>query len=469
MTSALPILLCAATKVMFFFDTEDFTSARSDDAIRDLATLMTEEGVVGEFNVVGLLAQELVRRNRQDVILALRRHAVGTQTYGHSLHPTICEQTDKPDWKTSYDAVRESEERGLALVRGLLPPRTPVDYAGPPGNSWSYAAMYAYADMGLTFFGGGGFADVKAEDAATCGLVPPGLRRWGLWYCNLLQLPYSELMCLEALLPVNARQPDVGRVLDEAAKRDFVGFYMHPHMAVKRSHWDGPNYTGTNRVEWGRWIPTEDLPPDVTQEFYRRLRAFVRRVKADPRFEITDTLRERKLLKRRVSVDASNLPAIRAALERELGPVSSPASYSVADVFQAVVALLRGETSFLPGKAYGFLSRPKGVTAPVTVRRDDLRAAAHLLGDFTFIPESIRVGQATIGPADFLFAGLEALTTGAEKVTVRPREQLGDLKRLLPGLEKLDIKGGWCIHSPDLNGAILDERLKLQLWTLRYE
>ena len=65
-------------------------------------------------------------------------------------------------------------------------------------------------------------------------------------------------------------------------------------------------------------------------------------------------------------------------------------------------------------------------------------------------------------------AALEVLTTGAVEVTVKPREQLGSFKNC-PSLETVDIKGGWIIHSPGLNGKLLDERLKLQLWTLRFE
>ena len=47
----------APTKVMFFFDTEDFTCDESNDAIRDTAKILTEEGVKGEYNIVGYLAR----------------------------------------------------------------------------------------------------------------------------------------------------------------------------------------------------------------------------------------------------------------------------------------------------------------------------------------------------------------------------------------------------------------------------
>ena len=54
MKNILTILLLAAaltvgaqTKIMFLFDTEDYTCDRSNDAIRDIANLLTEEGVRG--------------------------------------------------------------------------------------------------------------------------------------------------------------------------------------------------------------------------------------------------------------------------------------------------------------------------------------------------------------------------------------------------------------------------------------
>ena len=154
-------------------------------------------------------------------------------------------------------------------------------------------------------------------------------------------------------------------------------------------------------------------------------------------------------------------------LTADFGPIRNPASWSVADCFQAAVRFLRGEEIVKPGYVYGFLEKPQGVAASVKVRRADLIAAAKAIDLGTFLPASIDVGGVKIGPADFLFAALAAVS-GKDEVTVTPREQLGSFKDV-PGFDHLDIKGGWCIHSPDMNGELLDERLKLQLWTLRFE
>ena len=75
------------TDIIISFDTEDYTNQEAADAIRDEANLLREEGITGCFNVVGLLAKQLVAWERRDVLEALSHHEIGLHTYGHSLHP----------------------------------------------------------------------------------------------------------------------------------------------------------------------------------------------------------------------------------------------------------------------------------------------------------------------------------------------------------------------------------------------
>ena len=161
------------TKVMSFFDTEDFTCDESSDAIRETAKILTEEGVRGEYNIVGYLARELVRLNRRDVIEALKPHAIGTQTLKHSVHPTVCERSDMADYETAYRNVLADESEGVGMLKAAFGLQH-VDYAVPPGNSWSYASLYAFADLGMTFYGGGGFGemgDQKSSPRDPCDTV----------------------------------------------------------------------------------------------------------------------------------------------------------------------------------------------------------------------------------------------------------------------------------------------------------
>ena len=106
----------------------------------------------------------------------------------------------------------------------------------------------------------------------------------------------------------------------------------------------------------------------------------------------------------------------------------------------------------MPGRVYGFLEHPKGVSEKTVVRRSDIVTAAQKIDLGGFLPSEIVVGGSRVGTADYLFAALEVLETGADEVVVEPREQLGSFK-LIPGFYHLDIKKGWPIHSPKMNGA----------------
>ena len=92
--AALALNASAKTKVVFFFDTEDFIQPRSADAIRDIANILASEGVRGHFAMIGYLGQKLVEWRRTDVLDALKPHLVGTHTLYHALHPNSTESTD---------------------------------------------------------------------------------------------------------------------------------------------------------------------------------------------------------------------------------------------------------------------------------------------------------------------------------------------------------------------------------------
>ena len=102
------LALCAAlaadakTKVMLFFDTEDYTCDRSNDAIRDIANLLTSEGVRGNFNIAGYLATRILELKRFDVVEALKYHVIGAQTLYHTRHPDIAELGDNPSYERAY-------------------------------------------------------------------------------------------------------------------------------------------------------------------------------------------------------------------------------------------------------------------------------------------------------------------------------------------------------------------------------
>ena len=165
LAAALSAVAAEPTKVVFFFDTEDFIQPRSSDAIRDMANVLASEGVKGHFAMVGYLGKKLVDWRRFDVIDALKAHHVGTQTLYHSLHPNITEYTDIEDFDAAYVRALEEESRGI----GMLMAATGKDRmwcSVLPGNGNTIVGLYLYADMGIPFFGGG---TGMYEDETKCG------------------------------------------------------------------------------------------------------------------------------------------------------------------------------------------------------------------------------------------------------------------------------------------------------------
>ena len=467
--SVLACTACAATKVVLFFDTEDYTCDRSNDAIRDIANILKSEGVKGNFNVTGFLAARIVELKRHDVTEALRHHVLGTQTLYHSRHPNIAEMGDNPSYEQAYRDTMAYEAKGVGMLEAAFGEGRIV-FACPPGNSVSVTAFDVYSDLGIAVNAGTGFVggDPARGPYKEGMLVRSGTEVGGLWYFNQYHFPYYRGFTLESFLPrPNKACPDFRKWCDDIAKYDFVGLYMHPHMALKTKHWDGPNYRYGNLCEWRKWKQVEDRDPADTAVYYERMKKFIQTVKADPRLEFTDIEQLIASFKPRRSIARSDIPAIRAALLENFGAIREPASWCVADVFQAAVRMLRGEKEHAPGKVFGFMRRPEGVASETLVSAEDLRLAAKSLDLSTFLPSEIPVGNVKIGPADFLFAALEVLETGAASVKVAPREQLGSFREV-PTLENMNISGTWC-HMKEFKDRYLSERLRLQLWTLRIE
>ena len=440
------------TKVLFFFDTEDFTCDESNDAIRDIANVLHDEGVRGQFAMVGQLGPFLEEMKRKDVIDALKHHLVGSQTLYHSKHPNIVEYGDIEDYEAAYRRTWEEEKRGFDLLEKALGQR--VTWCSVfPGNANSYVGLYVHSKLGSPFFGGGNMSFKPGErDAA--------------WFVNQFHLPYYKKLHLESFIPPRPMF-DLAQRLDELSVREVVTLYMHPHMALSKRHWDGPNFNPRDPVEWGKWRPTPKRDKTDVAIYYDRLRTFVRALVKDPRFEVTDCERLYKSFAKRVPIGRAEIPEIRKSLDGRLGPIAS--RWCVADAFQAAVKLLRGEKSHTPGYVYGFLHPPKGVDKETKVKAADLKAAAAKLDLDTFIPPQIEVGGTKIGPADFLYAALEALDTGADTVCVKPRDQLGPIHQLMPTLATYSMKGGWPLYMDTFEDKYLTPRLRLQLWTLRYE
>ncbi len=443
------------TRIQLWFDTEDYTNPSAWDNMREIAKIMTAAGVKGNFNVAPYLAKVLVDNRRQDVIDALKKHVIGTQTLYHSWHPNVTEIGDGEDYTAAYLRTLKDEAEGWGMLRAVFGLNR-LPFSCYPGCGSSYVALDVHSDLGATFHGGLGAFEGKLKSGDR------------IWYQNLRHIDYNCFSLQNLGLTGDYSEAQLAEMLNNAAKKDAVVFYMHPCMASCKQFWDGQNMKNGNWAEFGRWIPADRLPKEQTENFYKRFADFLKRVKGDSRFEITDCDKLAADCKPRQPITIKEIPAIRASLLKRFGHIDEPASWSVADAFQAAVRLLRGEKEYRPGKVYGFLSAPVGVKTPVIVKASDLKAAAAKISLKRHLASSYEVGGVAIGPADFLFAALEVLATGAEEVKVVPREQLGDIAAECAPLATFTHRGRW-IFGPSMKDEYLADRLRYQFWTLRYE
>lgn len=436
------------TDIIFSFDTEDFTSREAADGILNEAEILRTAGVRGCFCLVGLLAQQLQRWGRRDVLEALSHHEIALHTYGHTLHPMINEYTDIADADTAIAEVVRQETEALRLIEAATGVKR-VYAAVPPGNQKSYAAMYAYADMGIPIY-----ADTFCD--------PHDGR--GAYYCNVFHTGY--IFPMESMF-FKCGEAELRAKLDSLAERRRAVIYTHPHYSLFSEWWDIVNYDKRNLYEFGAWKPCKKRPPEETERFYDNLRLLLRLIKEDDRFNIItySQLAEELAARPERHITRAEIPALRESLSAGPFPVDSPLSLSISDVFLACRDLLRGKREHICGRVYGFLDKPVGITEDVTLNASDIIRSAGGLDADRFLPSVIPVGDTIIGAFDWLTAALGVLC-GEERVTLKPQAQLPCLDTL-PQLRDCSFRGTWR-HSDDFRDEYLSDRLRLQSWTLRF-
>ena len=433
------------TEIVISFDTEDFTSSRAADAIRDEAEILRSLGIRGCFCIVGLLAKQLKAWGRDDVLAALKHHEIDFHTYGHSLHPTIDEYTDIADYETAKAELIRRETKGAELVKEIMG----VDQlysACPPGNQNTYVAMYAYEEMGIPLYAGT-FCDTLRGD--------------GVFYCNTYHMRYTypiEKLCY------NYSKEAEDALIEEFAKCKRVIFYTHPNIAIMKEFWDRINYFGKNHAKFGEWDYPDEHTTEEINEFYKRMRNVLERIKNDGRFKFTtygEIYEGLKSLPPRI-IRKSDIKSIRDSLKKKLFPIER---FSLYDMLMAAGEFAKGKDEYVCGKSYGLLAAPHQLKTARKLSAEDVLEAVRNLEYGRFIPERIAIGDVFIGPADLLIAAYDALL-GIEKITVLPKPQLPSLD-ILPDVRDAKVKGSW-MRSEEFEDRYLSERLRLQSYTMHF-
>ncbi len=108
--------------VVLLFDTEDIFSppeVGNDDSIKDLASILTEEGLRATFLFTGARALHLRERARPDVMAALALHEVGLHTRSPR-HPCSPEYVQGKSWDEGVAEALRHEREGVAIIQEVF-------------------------------------------------------------------------------------------------------------------------------------------------------------------------------------------------------------------------------------------------------------------------------------------------------------------------------------------------------------
>ncbi len=450
------------TDIIFSFDTEDLANIAGLDGVLRTAEILRKHHIRGCFQVVGRLAEIMEREGRTDVIEALRYHEIDDHTLGHSLHPTVNEMTDLPDYTEAHRRLMASQRENHDILRRIFGVDKLYSYC-PPGFSVSYVSHYVSAELGLPVYCGGVVYDVVHGRPT--------------FYCNMLSTNYDQ--CLEETLmhrdehmvPYDLpTDEELTELYDRIAENRVLEIsYHHPAMAMYNEWWDVVNCCGTNPPD-GIMKPSKRNPQVFIDGYYERFDWLLSMIKADPRFRITTYENLAKeyaagVYDHRV-ITRRDIPAIKEQLDEKFFPITLPKSLCMSDIYHICRAFLQGKEAYTCGFVYGFLEEPYAIDAPVTVTRAEMEASAKQLATWDWLPGSIQVGEMLLGTADWVRAAL-AILTGEDIVTVVPGDWQIDLDQF-PRLRDIHFHHVWPIDTPEsLKDVVLSKRAKLQSWTIR--
>jgi hypothetical protein len=473
--------------VILWFDTEDYLLPASDDSAKRIAEMLTQRGIRATFKVVGEKARTLVRRGRDDVIAALRHHAIGYHSNFHSVHPTPAEYLEPCGLLDGMAEFVRREGRGAVDVRRIFGVAALACY-GQPGSSWAPQAIAALKTIGVAPHG----VPCYVDDGSQVGLGDAPF-----WFDNCLMaydlgpnLTRMDLHDPNGLAPAERRFSAIAERLGGKGG-GLISIYFHPCEFVHRQFWDAVNFSHGANPPREKWRAPAQLPPAETEAAFGRFGQYIDFIRAVPGVRFV-TANDLPLLYpdpvRAGGAAESDLDQLAARLTAEDSKgadfrVVGGRAYSVADQF---VLLARADAAWIRNREPRFPLRAEGLLGPeapppAAAERTHLawpafRDAALDTLDFIDtqhrIPARVFIGAEAVPPADFLvgLARVYQFHRRNGKLPTRAGVDLGTRVELLPaGHVTADTPGAfdWVIHKPGFRGPHLLALARLQTWTLK--
>lgn len=292
--------------VVLWFDTEDYLLPASDDAALRVADFLTGEKIRATFKVVGEKARTLERRERFDVIAALKQHEIGYHSNYHSVQPSPAMYLSTLGWDDGVAEFERREGPGLRDVERIFGQK-PSCY-GQPGSSWAPQSFGAIRRWGLPAYLDAG-NHVRLDDKPH-------------YYCGVLTL-YKLAHTLRTglggeseLLAAQDRFQSARQAL-LAEGGGLVSIYYHPCEFVHKQFWDGVNFNRGANPPRSAWKPPPAKTPEESRVAYDIFERYIRFIHGFEEVEFITATQAAKLYRDRArgrELSVSELKTIAAAV-----------------------------------------------------------------------------------------------------------------------------------------------------------
>ncbi|HEV3344749.1 MAG TPA: hypothetical protein VG125_30515 [Pirellulales bacterium] len=461
----------AKVYVVLWFDTEDYILPASDDAALRLAEFLSREGIRATFKVVGEKARTLKRRERYDVIEALKKHEIGYHANWHSVQPSPAMYLSDLGWDEGVAEFERREGPGRDDVEKIFG-QTPTCY-GQPGSSWapqSFGAMRRWQMP--VYLDAGSHVGLADKPHYYCGVL------------TLYKLAHTLRTGLTGESDLRTAEDDFqsARQALRAEGGGVVSIFYHPCEFVHKEFWDGVNFRAGANPPRDKWKLPPTKTPEESAVAWRTFEGYIRFIRGfdDVRFVTAseaarlyrDRARGRRFAADEIKTIAASVTNEVTFQQHEDFALSASETFALLNEFVA-----RGEMQNAPLE---LLLSPLGPTearpalaGEQTVDWSQFSRTARDVADFVErqnrIPSTVWLGSTPVPPDSYLVALAEVATALAEghkppdSVTLRPA-------RLSAAAYVSDDRAGlwgWVIFPPGFHAPAMMELAKRQAWTIK--
>jgi hypothetical protein len=460
--------------VILWFDTEDYILPASDDAAQHVAEWLTGERIRATFKVVGEKARTLERRDRKDVIAALKQHEIGYHANWHSVPPSPAQYLNELGWDDGVAEFDRRERPGYDDVARIFGQK-PTCY-GQPGSSWGPQSFGALRKWGVpVYLDGGSHINLDNKPLYYCGILT-------LYKIDIVR---TKLGGAEDLAQTQEKFAAVRQRL-RSEGGGIISIIYHPCEFVHMEFWDGVNFRGGANPPRADWKLPRQKTPDETRAAYQNLEDYIRFIARfdDVKFITAseaaaiwrDDVREHRWTPDEVRTIAANV-GDSVAFQRR-GAVALAPSEVLALLVNWLELRLDGRKA--PPTIPPIEFTPLGPTAacphfpkPITASAAEFRQAVNDVAD-TFrkqgrVPSTVWFGSTGVPPEAFLAAAAKVvvgLNDGGDmpaRIEIAPAT-LATTKYVANDDPQL---WRWVIFPPGFRAPALMELAKKQAWTIK--